>query len=76
MTKETEQEESIKSRVVTFRTFQAIFYGIFALGLSLIFGDLAKAIDIPIGNFSLTTAIFGLIGALICGHFANTSKDW
>lgn len=73
--KESEQE-IIKSRVVAFRTFQAIFWGIFALGISLILGDLAKAIGIPIGSFALTTTMFGLIGAMITGHFANKCKDW
>jgi hypothetical protein len=76
MQNKTEQEDSIKSRVVAFRTFQSIFWGVFALGISLVLGDLAKAINIPIGSFSLTTTIFGLIGALICGYFANSSKDW
>lgn len=72
----TKQEESTKHRIVAFRSFQAIFWGIFALGISLVLGDLAKVNGIPIGSFSLTTTIFGLIGALICGHFAKSSKDW
>lgn len=60
--KEQEKDKSRKL-TVTFRVFQAIFFGMFALGVSMILGDLTKAIELPISNFSMTTTAFGLIGA-------------
>lgn len=69
-------EKQDKKLVVTFRIFQAIFLGIFALGLSSVVGDISKAISIPVSAFSITTTLFGLIGAIITGIFANKCKDW
>jgi len=74
MTKENKEE--VKSMVVVFRVFQAIFFGILALGLSLMAGDLSEAINLPFSSFSLTTTIFGGIGALITGILANNCKNW
>jgi len=69
-------KEENKDRIVAFRVFQAIFWGIFALGVSSMSGDGSKAINLPFSSFSITTTLFGLIGALLCGHFAKISVDW
>ena len=72
-----EEERASKRKLkVTFRVFQAIFLGIFALGVSSIFGDLIGFADLPIKSFSATTTIFGLIGSLVCGIMAKSSETW
>jgi len=65
-----------KNLVVTFRMFQAIFLGIFALGLSMISGDYLGYIKSPISSLSMTTTIFGLLGAIITGILAKQSEKW
>ena len=69
--KEQAKEDKSRKLRVTFRIFQAIFFGMFALGISMILGDITKAIELPISNFSMTTTAFGLIGAGITGTLAN-----
>lgn len=78
MVKQDKQEEEKKSKslIVTFRVFQSIFFGLFALGLSLMIGDLSGAIKLPFSSFSITTTIFGLIGSIITGKLAEKCKDW
>jgi hypothetical protein len=70
------EKDEKKNLVVTFRVFQSIFLGLFALGISLMFGDITNAIEFPISSFSITTTIFGIIGALITGNLANKCKNW
>lgn len=69
-------EEEKRSMKISFRVFQAIFLGIFALGLSLILGDLTEAYTIPISKFSLATTVFGGLGAMITGILANKCQEW
>ena len=69
-------ENKNRSLIVTFRVFQAIFFGILALGISSMFGDVSSYVGIPISTFSVTTTIFGLIGSIITGNLANKCKDW
>lgn len=71
-----EEKQERKNLVVTFRVFQAVFFGIFALGLSLISGDITGALEVPISNFSMTTTIFGLIGAIITGILSKQCENW
>lgn len=75
MTKEQE-EKSNKNLSITFRVFQAIFLGMFALGISMILGEITNAIQLPISNFATTTTAFGLIGAGLTGNLANKCKNW
>ena len=70
---EKEQSRNIK---VTFRIFQAIFFGMMALGISLMFGDVSSYMESPISSFSITTTVFGLAGSIITGILANKSKNW
>lgn len=72
------ENKEVKNRntQVTFRIFQAIFFGIFALGISSIFGDYSSYVKSPISTFSITTTIFGLIGSIMTGRLAKKSKDW
>ena len=69
-------EDKTRNLIVTFRIFQAVFFGIFALGISSLVGDIGGYMKIPISAFSITTTIFGLIGAMITGNLANKCKDW
>ena len=69
-------EKENKKAFVTFRVFQAICLGIFAMGLSMIAGDIAGFVKSPISAMSMTTTIFGGMGALITGILAEQSKNW
>jgi hypothetical protein len=73
---EKKEERKNKSLVVTFRMFQAICFGMVALGLSLMSGDLMGYWQSPISSFSMTTTIFGAIGAVITGQLAKNCEDW
>jgi len=69
-------EKESKKIIVTFRVFQAICLGIFALGLSMIAGDYTGFIKSPISSISMTTTIFGGMGALVTGILAKQSENW
>jgi hypothetical protein len=71
-----EEKQEIKNLIITFRVFQAIFFGVFALGLSLISGDITGAFEVPVSNFSMTTTIFGLLGAIITGILSKQCENW
>jgi uncharacterized protein YacL len=73
---EKKEERKNKNLVVTFRIFQAICFGLFALGLSLMAGDWMGAIESPISSMSMATTIFGLIGAIITEILAKNCEDW
>ena len=75
MEKENQKDKN-RNAQVTFRIFQAIFFGILALGISSMFGDVSSYMKSPISTFSITTTIFGLIGSIITGILANKCKDW
>ena len=70
------EKEENKSLVVTFRMIQAFCFGILALGLSMIFGDLTEFSNIPISDFAMTTTIFGVIGSIITGSLAKRCENW
>jgi len=70
------KEPKNRNTIITFRVFQAIFFGILALGISSMTGDLSETMKIPISQFSVTTTIFGLIGSIITGRLAEKCKDW
>lgn len=74
--KEENDKLEKKKFQVTFRIFQAIFFGILALGISSTFGDVGSYVQSPISTFSITTTIFGIIGSIITGMLANKSKNW
>ena len=76
MKEEIKEQENSKKLVVTFRVFQAIFFGVLALGVSSIAGDFSTYIASPVSTFSIMTTIFGLIGSMITGNLANKCKDW
>jgi len=73
---ETEPEHKNKNIVVTFRIFQAIFFGVFALGISMSLGDYSSFIKSPISQLSITTTVFGLMGAIITGILSKQSEKW
>ena len=74
----TEEKKEVKNKsvVVTFRIFQAICFGVFALGLSLIAGDYSGHVKSWMSTTGITTTIFGLIGAIITGILAKQSERW
>lgn len=73
---EKKDEHENKGIVVTFRIFQAIFFGIFALGVSMAFGDYLAYINSPIGQLSVVLIVFGAIGAVITGILSKQSEKW
>jgi len=73
---EKEREERRIKAIITFRVFQAFFLGIFALGISLIAGDLTEYAKIPISSFALTTTCFGGLGTIITEILARQAKNW
>jgi len=70
------EEHKNKSIVVTFRIFQAIFFGVFALGVSMALGDYSVFVKSPIGQLSIVLTVFGLIGAGITGMLSKQSEKW
>lgn len=76
LNKENTEKVENRNTKIAFRIFQAIFLGIFALGLSLCAGDFSVYVKSPISSFSLTTMIFGLIGAITTGILAKQSERW
>ena len=74
--KEQIVEQKNRNAQVTFRVFQAIFFGILALGISSLFGDVSKYAEFPISTFSVTTTVFGIMGSIITGRLADKCKDW
>jgi len=69
-------EHKNKGIVVTFRIFQAIFYGVFALGVSMALGDYTTFVKSPISQLSIVLTVFGLIGAGITGALSKQSEKW
>lgn len=74
--KQSNEEPKNRNTQITFRIFQAIFFGMLALGISSMFGDVSGAMKIPLSTFSVTTTIFGLIGSIVTGILSNKCKDW
>jgi len=70
------ERKEVSGTVVTFRIFQAIFLGVFVMGLSMMAGDYSTFVKSPISALSITTTIFGLGGALISGFQANRAERW
>jgi len=73
--KKNEGQEN-KNFKITFRVIQAFFLGILALGISSSLGDYFRYISFPIGSFSITTTVFGLIGSIMTGILAKQSEKW
>lgn len=69
-------EHKNKNIVVTFRIFQAIFFGLFGLGVSMVLGDYSNFVKSPISQLSIVTTVFGLIGSFITGMLAKQSEKW
>jgi len=67
-----------KSLIKNTRIMQAIFIGIFALGLSMSLGDIKVDYESlkSLSSFSLTTTVFGFMGALSCEWFARKAIKW
>ena len=70
------KERKNKSIVITFRIFQAICFGVLALGLSMMAGDYSAFVKSPLSAISITTTIFGLVGSIITGILAKQSEKW
>lgn len=75
MAKEETERKNVKI-VITFRIFQAICFGLTALGLSSVIGDISSYAKSPVSNFSIVTTIFGLIGSLITEKLARDAEKW
>lgn len=75
---EEKNKEIVKNKniVVTFRIFQAIFFGMFALGISIGLGDYGNFVKLPFSQISITTTTFGLIGAIITGVLSKNAEKW
>ena len=76
-----EKKEIIKEKEhnvyeISFRVAQAIFIGIFALGLSSGLGDYATFVKSPLSSFSITSSVFGLMGMVATEAMARISKKW
>jgi hypothetical protein len=65
-----------QSIITTFRLCQALCFGISALGLAMIAGDLTTAAKSPISTLSMMTTVFGILGSIITGLLANQAKKW
>ena len=67
MSEKTEKEEHKYPLVkLIIRIIQAIFIGCSALGLSLMLGDITPLYVAVISPMSVSTTVYGLLGALVC----------
>lgn len=69
-------KDNNKRLIKNVRIMQAIFIGVFTLGLSMMGGDLATELKLPFSSFSLTTTMFGMMGYLICEWFTRKAMSW
>jgi hypothetical protein len=67
------KNEQIKSMQIKMRLGQAFCLGVFALGISMLGGDIAPA---NISSLSITTTCFGLIGSFICELMVRQADRW
>ena len=58
------------------RIVQALFLGLFTLGLSMSVGDVSSVWEYPVSSMSITTTVFGLMGAIVCEIFARRAEKW
>jgi len=65
------EEETRRSAMIGVRCAQALCLGIFTLGLSMMTGDVSGAVKLPVSAMSITTTLFGGMGALICEVYAR-----
>ena len=70
MPENTEKVNWPKNVKIFARVAQGIFFGVFLLGVSMIFGDLAPIIDLPISPLSMTTTVYGVLGMIACEFVA------
>lgn len=70
------KEKPNKQIIITFRLFQALCFGIFALGLAMIAGDYSTFVKSPISTLSIMTTLFGLLGSIISGILAKQAANW
>jgi hypothetical protein len=61
-----------KDAVVVIRVVQGILFGVFILGIAMMFGDASEAIKLPfnISPLSLTITIYGILGMVACEVFS------
>ena len=58
------------------RLVQALFIGIFVLGISMMLGDYSSTVKLPFSSLSLSTTVFGGLGALVSEFVAKRAKEW
>ena len=75
-------EEKVKNNKIlntsqkTFKTFQALSLGIFALGVSSAIGDISGYYNFPLSAFSIGCTVFGLIGTVITEIMYRQAANW
>ena len=73
----SKSEDDVGKKVIPYiRTVQAISIGVFTLGISMIVGDLAGYVELPVSVMSITTTLFGGMGAIFCEVMARWAKKW
>jgi len=70
------EEKQNKGIIITFKVFQAVFFGVSALGVSMLFGDYIKSIQSPFSIISVTMTVFGIIGVIITGVLSKSAEKW
>lgn len=58
------------------RVMSIVFIAIFAIGVSMIIGDLVEIIELPVSSQAITTTIFGFFGFIICELNARRVDSW
>jgi len=61
-----------KNAIVVIRVVQGILFGVFILGIAMMFGDASEAIKLPfnISPLSFTITIYGILGMAACEVFS------
>jgi hypothetical protein len=71
-----EKSQDFRKGLANIRKVQAIFLGIFTLGLSMTAGDYGTFVKSPVSTLSITTTLFGFMGSLVCEFMARKAEKW
>jgi len=58
------------------RVLSIVFMAIFAIGVSMMIGDVIEIYEVEVSSQAITTTIFGALGYVICEVNARRAEKW